>query len=236
MSKEENNQQHCNVLQAIQQELINKNTPFQYVENSEDSINKNDGIFIWVGTRNGYIVHDNCHYEILFNDEKINDLSVEVHFSENKKNSLFDKVVKGHKDLLLLNDWPHDNGFRRIVYKEKISTSNKNVKDIIKNVLRILKELDSQIGEDLVRIVKQSNWNDKVTQNKTELSKKNGSLSAGTRKASEEIRFSQKKYTCAHEAVETMLKEALEIKYNDIDGKKNIVLTERKLGKIKPDF
>ena len=64
MLKTEIKQQRCHILQAIQQELINKNTPFQYVENPEDSINKNDGIFIWLGTRNGYIGHDNCPISI----------------------------------------------------------------------------------------------------------------------------------------------------------------------------
>lgn len=231
-------QKQCAVLQAIQQELINKNTPFQYIENPEDSINKNDGIFIWIGARDGYIGHNNCHYEVIFNNETPDKLSVEVHFAESKinKNIMFEKAIKGHKKLELLENWTHDNGFRRIVYKDKIPITTETDKSIVNKTLDILKELDSQIGNDLVQIVKQSKWNKFSGQKQTKLSMKNGALSPKTKTSPTQVRFSKKKYNCAHEAVENKLKEILEKKYNDIDGKKNIVLTERSLKKIKPDI
>ena len=223
---------HCKVLKEIQQELINDNHGIYYVNNSEDSINKKDGGFIWIGAQGGYIGHKYCHYECIFHNNTINTLSVEVHFSEKEINSKFDDTIKGKKQFSIKDDWTHDNGNRRIVFNKKITFSKTDIQGTVKNAIKLLKQLDTKLGKELAQIEKEQYGNKIIKQNKL-LSPTDGKPSSGIRKRPETINFKSKIYKCAHEKVEEETINALKKKYNN---KTNTILIERKLNNIKPDI
>lgn len=242
---------HCTILQEIQDELTNKTLPIYYVNNSEDSINKNNGVFIWIGARDGYIGHDFCHYECIFHTYTSKKLSIEVHFGEKVKNLKLDNAIKNHKkEYSIKEDWKHDHGKSRIVCNKEITITYEDIKNtsqdieittqeiinITKDAIKTLKSLDKKIGKRLAQIVKDQYGNKVIRLNKQIFSPTNGKTSSAFRKRPEQINFNKKIYKCAHEQVEAETKQALEKKYNDQDGELNIVLTERKLKNIKPDI
>lgn len=219
------------VFERIKRKLEN-NSRFWYVPNKLDSFHKKESGFIWIGAREGVIGTDKCHYEFIFNKE--DELSVEVHFSEKKATPYFENLQKPDKGLVF-KKWRSDKGFRKLVLNNcgiQISKNNNDVESIAVNQL---KKIDDMIGIELVEILKRHP--ELLPQNIINIiSDKNGSITSETRKFSKEISVrSKEEYTCPHHQVEDDLIKALQRKYNDQNGEKNIVRWERNIGNGIPD-
>ena len=156
---------------------INKSTEFVCNYPTDEDIIKKELNFIWVGTPDGLIGTDECHYEILFygNDT----LKVEAHFEDDNFEDF--QGIKLPNDLMYAkwkvkeNNWRKDS---RIIYRDKkgitgiASTVNKGskIKKVmarlkvplplsfilgpkIKEVMDMLREFDGFIGAKLRLIV-----------------------------------------------------------------------------------
>ena len=136
-------------------EKINKNTEFICNYPTDEDIVQKEFNFIWVGTPDGLIGTDECHYEILFKGDT---LYVEAHFEDDNFEDF--QHISLPKELMYAKWEDKENSRRkdsRIVYRDKkgitgiASTVNKGSK--IKEVMDRLKELDGLVGAKLRLIV-----------------------------------------------------------------------------------
>ena len=131
---------------------INKSTEFVCNYPTDEDIVKKKLNFIWVGTPDGLIGTDECHYEILFYDNDI--LKVEAHFEDDNFEDF--QGIKLPKELIYA-DWKDKENIcrkdSRIIYANDTGIANTGGKDSIKKVMDRLKELDGFIGAKLRRIV-----------------------------------------------------------------------------------
>ena len=113
--------------------------------------------FIWIKAQNGFIGHESCHYEFIFQEEDPEHLSLEVHFKEKKRDGRYFDSLKLPIFLEFSEDWRSDSGFRRIIFSKDeyyIEVDDKDkVKDIVKKAIKLLEKLDNAIGLQLREIV-----------------------------------------------------------------------------------
>lgn len=112
--------------------------------------------FIWIGTQDGLIGHDKCHYEFIFQNNT--DLSCEVHLY----NKEYFKNIILPDYLCLINDWGYTNENARIKFKDKFI--KKSDPQIISKSINLLKKLHNDIGNQLIEIL-QTNPNDLLPKN-----------------------------------------------------------------------
>ena len=103
--------------------------------------------WFWVGTRDGIIGNDICHYEFIFHDK--NTLYLEVHLDENSIYHEFENIQL--PNFLTTDTWENENYyFGRITCRETI---NINDDQIIQKAIKLLKRLHEAIGEELRQII-----------------------------------------------------------------------------------
>lgn len=200
---------------------LQSSSQFCYVKNPYDAITKQDGIFIWIGTKVGSIGNEKCHYEFIFNTDV--ELSLEVHFHSIYndyflKGSSIEKINSNKIDVL---GWKYDRGTKRLVYPEVLNII-KDKDNIEALSITMLNRLHMIIGQDIIEVIKHGNT----------LSSKNGKPSSKTRVTHKKITVGTK-YSCPHHKVEVDLINALKRKHKNNSSK--IVGYERILGSIQPD-
>ena len=133
-------------------EKINKSKEFVCNYPTDKEIIKKEFNFIWVGTPDGLIGTDECHYEILFYDNDT--LHIEAHFEDDNFKDFHDIELpeKTKEKLEYKKDLKKKQG--EIVYANDTGIANTgNTESKIKEVMDRLKELDGLIGAKLRRIV-----------------------------------------------------------------------------------
>lgn len=116
-----------------------------------EEIDRNDN-YIWIGTSDGLIGGDDCHYEYIFHAKEPEILSLEVHIDEKKNQKWFENLIE--TDSLVFKRWNSENG--RIVFKNKedyINIEENNEEEIVSKALELLKRLDEEIGQELRNIM-----------------------------------------------------------------------------------
>ncbi len=96
--------------------------------------------FIWIGTKNGLIGNENCHYEFIFQEEQSDELTLEVHFEGGNQRQFANLDLPAS---LKHDEWPPKNC--RIIFADGHSY---NVRDeaIVKKSIKDLKQLHKMIG------------------------------------------------------------------------------------------
>lgn len=97
--------------------------------------------FIWIGTKNGLIGNDSCHYEFLKDGEKI---YTDVHFEDENNYELFKHVGDSNFHI----DWEYD------AIRINESGNDINSDTVVEECLQNLRDLDETYGEELERIIK----------------------------------------------------------------------------------
>lgn len=136
-----------NVLLNIKKEL-EKSQIFEDVNHPNDSKNYPIENYMWVGDKENLIGIPNCHYEFIFHSKNSETLSVEVHFSEQRKQKLFQNLQFGNK--LEFSEWYGRKNGRVIFKKNKLSINDPN---IVKKTIKKLELLHNEIGEQLQEIL-----------------------------------------------------------------------------------
>ena len=102
--------------------------------------------YIWIGTQDGFIGHNKCHYEFIFDND--NNLSCEVHLY---KKDYFSNIILPDY-LCLCDDW---NGGK--YEKARIKFTNEIImitdKQIINKSKKMLTKLHKAIGNQLIEIL-----------------------------------------------------------------------------------
>ncbi len=101
----------------------------------------NDSGYIWIGTKNGLIGNDSCHYEFLKDGEKI---YTDVHFEDENNYELFKHVGDSNFHI----DWEYD------AIRINESGNDINSDTVVEECLQNLRDLDETYGEELERIIK----------------------------------------------------------------------------------
>lgn len=223
IQKNNNNLNERNKIFRKIKKALQSSCQFCYVKDPYDAITQQDGIFIWIGTNDGYIGNEKCHYEFIFNTNT--ELSLEVHFCRSFNKYLLDqnitKIIESPK--IQIKTWKYDKGTKRFVFPKILNINIiKDSNEIVKQSIGILNEFHTILGKDIIEIIKHRNT----------LSSKNGSPSSKTRVIRKKITVN-KQYTCPHHKIEVDLINALKRKHKN--NSSEIVGYERILGSIKPD-
>ena len=138
------------LLSEIKKEIDNRKIGFQYVINSEDALHKGKELFIWIGTSDGLIGDEKCHYEFVFSTSNDNLLRTMVHFEEKRTRAVFKNIVKKkglcRKDS---NDWFQIDGKDTDIDLLTVAES-----EIPERAINNLIILDNLVGEDLKKEIR----------------------------------------------------------------------------------
>lgn len=133
------------ILQILKQEVASS----QYFSDANWPNDDEIENFIWIGTKNGLIGNDNCHYEFIFQEEQSDELTLEVHF-EGENQSQF-------ANLDLPSSLKHDKWQAedcRIIFADEHSY-NVHDEEIVEKSMKDLKQLHKMIGSRLEEIARQ---------------------------------------------------------------------------------
>lgn len=216
--------QQNSIFEKIQTEI--KNTKqLCYVKNSEDAIHNKDSSFIWIGTKDGLIGNEKCHYEFIFQNNK--ELSLEVHFCKSYNRYLLKGSFKKklEQSSIQIEDWSDDNGTKRFIYR----SLPRNEEMIERKAINLVIELNNILGKYIINCIKQ---NDSLLPANI-LSSKDGKPSTEKRITHKKIAVRNSSYTCPHHQVEMDLIHALKKKHKIHSN--DVIRYERKLLSIKPD-
>ena len=201
---------------------LNDDENFFYPYTEESSDGKS---YIWVGVRTGLIGTEFCHYEFIENDNEPSILSLEVHFNETEKKE-FESLIKHLPSELESKEWNYDNGFRRIVFK------NRKLKfddaSIIDNAFKDLKILDKYIGEKLEEIINNCENLKPLNLRKQKLGQSRKIVNG---RVNHSRQISEESYKSKHGSLQKKLKKQLEV-----SGEYEEVKPEVPLGEIRVDI
>ncbi|MCH5293914.1 MAG: hypothetical protein J1E07_09305 [Treponema sp.] len=106
---------------------------------------------IWVGTHDGLIGDEVCHYEVFFYLDRF---FVEAHFDDDDfEGGQKIKLTEEAEEKLIFGKWYGKR--RRIIYKDNKDFESKNLGDdnLLRKVIDSLRKMDRLIGAELRRIV-----------------------------------------------------------------------------------